>query len=153
MITIWDIYSQVMEVSSAQKIPISALATSDREEIVDKITSKYANGTHLWPLWDSIDDYVSVGNEDAWEWVDEFIGQQKTVLFFNPQDERHAFLLNSGDDVVKVLNGIFNVEFYLCDKAASFLLGFHHNGVLVACGKAKNWLRKYKVPEYDWLMR
>lgn len=48
-----------------------------------------------------------------------------------------------GNNVVKILSEMFNVEFYVTNKNNDYLLSFNHHDILSACGNAKEWLKQY----------
>lgn len=39
---------------------------------------------------------------------------------------------------------MFNVEFYVTNKNNEYLLCFNHHDVLIACGDATEWIKKYE---------
>ena len=93
------------------------------------------------PLWERIQEDVSVRNPDAWQWISSVPLSGRAVLFFEEQEESAGFVFNSGADVVSALAESTGFEFYLTDDAMSFLLAFNHHDYLSAAGDAAGWLR------------
>lgn len=111
-----------------------------KESIIFSIMEKYCRVKMHWPLWERFNDFVGVIDKDAWQWLEEFIGSNKCILFFNPSDEKRAYLFKSGKEVVSVIEELFNVEFYVTNTETEYLLCFNHHNCLMALGNAIDWL-------------
>jgi hypothetical protein len=150
---VWNIKEQIISAVGELNINIQEIQVSDIENIVSQVTDKFAGESNVIPLWENLKDHISVNNKDAWLWIGELIGDTQTIMFFNTSDEKAAFAFNKGDDVVSVLSETYGFEFYLTNRTTEYLLCFNHHDVLIACGNATNWLKKYKTPEYDAFLR
>lgn len=139
----WDIKKQILDASKLLNIEVKEIDASLKEKMLMSICEKYLMDKIKFPLWERLNDAQSKSDEEAWKWVEDFIGDEKVTLFFNPSDEEGAYLLNSGKDVVSILGEMYNVEFYLTDEETSYLLCFNHHDVLLASGNAKAWLVEY----------
>jgi hypothetical protein len=131
----WKIGEEVKRAAAVLDIDITELSRDVSLEIIRIITEKYTKG-HSCFLWDDLTDYVCVNNSDAWSWINEYIGNTETVMFFNESDEKKSFLFKNGDDLVAVLGETYGFEFYVTNKEKSYLLVFNHHDILMACGDA-----------------
>ncbi|WP_148039124.1 DUF6756 family protein [Brevibacillus gelatini] len=137
---IWDIKEQIFAASQMLNIPFRIMEDASKESIISSVMEKYCKVKSHWPIWEKFSDFVGVSNKDAWQWIEEFVGSNKCILFFNPSDEKRAYLFESGQHVVSVIEELFNVEFYVTNEATDYLLCFNHHDCLMALGNAIDWL-------------
>ncbi|OPX44210.1 hypothetical protein CLHUN_17640 [Ruminiclostridium hungatei] len=149
----WNIKGQIKSAAGSLNVNIQEVQVSDIDNIVSQAIDKFAGGNKVIPFWENLIDYISINNKDAWLWIGELIGDTETIMFFNTSDEKAAFAFNNGDNVVSVLSETYGFEFYLTNRATEYLLCFNHHDVLIACGNAIKWLKKYKTPENDAFLR
>jgi hypothetical protein len=102
------------------------------------------SGKHGIFLWESFTEQFGVMDENAWKWIREIVRDEPILMFFNPEDEVHAFKFDNASDVEAILAETFGFEFYLTNKATEYVLCFNHHNVLIACGKAIEWLKELK---------
>ena len=138
-----DIKKQILDASKNLNIKVEEIGGSEKEEFFKGIQSKYLVTQLKFPLWERLKDAKSRCNENAWQWVQDYIKNTSVILFFNPSDEKGIFKLESGEDVVNILGEMFNIEFYLSNGAAQYLLCYNHHNILLALGDAKRWLEDY----------
>lgn len=131
---------EITDAASELGIELIELSNEEFECIRTNIKKIYANRPGLF-LWEKLTDRISVNDSDAWQYIDEFIGDKESILFFNEDEERKAFVIESGSDLVAILGKTSYFEFYITNKNASYLLVFNHHDYLIACGEAKNWLK------------
>ncbi len=117
---------------------------SIKEKILMDVREKYLKTDIKYPLWERLNDAKAKSDKQAWRWAEDFVGNESVLIFFNPTDEKSAYLLNSGKDVVSILGEMYSIEFYLTDLETSYFLCFNHHDVLLASGEAKLWLEEYK---------
>ncbi len=55
--------------------------------------SKFTTPKTGWPLWEHLIDAHSKQDANAWKSLKKFIGESKSILFFDPSDEEGAFLI------------------------------------------------------------
>lgn len=144
-----NIKDEILVAVNNLNIQIKEVSATTVDELITNIATKYTKGRkHGW-LWENMVDNVCVSNKDAWKWLGEFIGNSESIMFFNPPEERIAFVFLSGHDLVSVLSETYGFEFYITNNTLDYLMCFNHHDILIACGNAKSWLEKYKTPEYD----
>jgi hypothetical protein len=140
-----DIKSEILAASKILRIKTSELSQVDKKKLLLGISNKYTGVKNRDWLWKYVKDVVSIANKDAWQWVENFIGDSKTIMFFNQSDDKSAFIFMNGHDVVKILGETFGFEFYLTNENTDYLLCFDHHDVLSAAGTAGEWLKSYIV--------
>jgi len=136
------IKNEIIRASKYLEINVTELSPLESKTITDKIVKKYAHGKKTRFLWENFTNELGINNKNAWEWIKEIIGNNETIMFFNPEDNSIAFKFFNGKDVDDVLGETFGFEFYLTNKTIDYVLCFNHHDVLIACGKAKEWLNK-----------
>ncbi|MBA4496329.1 DUF6756 family protein [Paenactinomyces guangxiensis] len=145
----WNIKEQIVSAAQSMKIEVKELSVSETKNIFHQLAIKYADGKNRFPLWEHLTVQLAVNNSDAWRWIGEYIADSEALLLFNPTDEKSSFAIVGGSNVVKILSEMFNVEFYVTNKAFDYLFCFNHHDVLIASGNSIEWLKKYKTPQYD----
>ncbi|MFC1285451.1 DUF6756 family protein [Bacillus paralicheniformis] len=145
----WDLKEQILAAAKSVDIKVNELSTNDTEIIFHNLANKYANGKKRFPLWEFVENDFSVQNQDAWQWIADYIADSEAILMFNPSDEKSSYKIEGGNNVVKILSEMFNVEFYVTNKNNDYLLSFNHHDILSACGNAKEWLKQYNPQQQD----
>jgi hypothetical protein len=142
----WNIKEQIFSASSKLDIDLSILPAEEAVKIKQSIMSKYLEdgSSHNFPLFERIHDYVGIDVPDSWMWISNFVNKNPVILFFNPEDEKGFFKLNSGEDVVSIIDEIYNVEFYVTNFDTEYLLGYNHSQCLIASGTASFWLENHE---------
>lgn len=136
----WNIGEEIVNVAGELGIKLTELSSEEFEEIIVNVKNIYTAGTRMI-LWENIIDYFSVNDSSAWQWINEFIGDKESILFFNESDEKKAFLIGNGNDLVTILSETYGFEFYVTNKKITYLLAFNHHDYLIACGDSKKWLK------------
>ncbi len=105
------------------------------------VADRYAGGRQHW-LWERYnpEERVSIRDAGAWSWVAEFIAGREAILFFNSSDSRVIFVFADGQDLGTILAETPGYEFYMTDRAATYLLSYNHHDYLSALGMAMPWL-------------
>lgn len=143
----WNIKQQILIASNELNIELSILSKEEVENIKQDIMNKYLkkNALRKFPLFEKLDNYVGIDIKDSWIWIADFLKKNQAILFFNPEDEKEYYKLKNGEDIVLIINEIFNVEFYVTNSATEYLLGYNHSQCLVAAGLASFWLEDQKA--------
>ncbi len=145
----WSIKEQILSAANTLNVIVYGIAILETEKLISGVREKYCGVDNTTYIWENLINEVAVNNKDAWLWVGDFIGDSEIIMFFNPSDEREAFTINKGSDVVSILSETYGFEFYLTNINFDYLLCFNHHDVLIGCGSAVEWLNKYKTAEYD----
>lgn len=139
----WNINKQILDASKLLNIEVKQLEYNAKKSVIINIANKYIKNDIKYPLWDKLNDSMAELDEKAWEWVEDFVGNDNVIIFFNPNDEKGAYLLDSGKDLVSILGEMYNIEFYLTNQETSYLICYNHHDVLLASGEAKFWLKEF----------
>lgn len=127
------------------KVIIKKLELNEKREILDSVLKKYININEkgVW-LWEKFIHYEALNDDMAWSYIKDFIKDNECIMFFNQQEEKEMFLIQSGDDLNHVLSETYGFEFYITDKQCSYLLCFSHHNILYGCGIAEEWINKIR---------
>ena len=114
---------------------------NERREILDSILKKYININQKgnW-LWEKFIHYESLNDDMAWGYIKEFVKDNECIMFFNQEEEKEMFLIQSGEDLNYVLSETYGFEFYITNIQCSYLLCFNHHNILYGCGIAEKWI-------------
>lgn len=123
------------------KVITTKLDMDERREILDSILKKYININQKgnW-LWEKFIHYESLNDDMAWGYIKEFVKDNECIMFFNQEEEKEMFLIQSGEDLNYVLSETYGFEFYITNKQCSYLLCFNHHNILYGCGIAEKWI-------------
>lgn len=126
-------------------IDIRELNDKERDFIIKSIKEKYTSNIYsdLF-LWEYFEDYLSVQDENGWKYIEQFVGNNKCIVFFNKSQEKAFIELNSGRDLNEMIGEMYGFEFYVTDKDSSYLICFSEHDILYGLGKAKNYINKLK---------
>ena len=125
---------------AASKVVAKELEPAAADTLRKALAKKFARPKAAWPLWEHALGDESVQDPEAWRRIPGFVRNKRTVLLFNPDEEKAAFEFEDGNDAMVVLNEVPRVEFYLADPAEQFLLCFNHHDCLVGWGSAAGYV-------------
>lgn len=127
------------------KVIVKKLEMNERREILDSILKKYININQkgIW-LWEKFIHYEALNDDMAWSYIKDFVKDNECIMFFNQEEEKEMFLIQSGDDLNYVLSETYGFEFYITNKQCSYLLCFSHHNILYGCGIAEKWIHKLR---------
>lgn len=92
----WDLKEQILTAAKSVDIKVNELSTNDTEIIFHNLANKYANGKKHFPLWEFVENDFSVQNQDAWQWIADYIADSEAILMFNPSDEKSSYKIDGG---------------------------------------------------------
>lgn len=124
------------------KVILRKLELNVRNEVLEIIIKKYIDSTKKGAcLWEKFKQYESVNDDMAWNWIREFIKDNSCIMFFNQEDDKEMFVLQSGYDLNYVLSETYGFEFYVTDIKGTYLICFNHHNILYGCGCAEEWVK------------
>src|SRR5438132_13453072 len=94
-------------------IQVRELAQDEAASLRQAVRSKFAEDTTADYLWKELRDEFAVQDANAWRWIDEFVGDRRTIMFFDDREESSAFEFERGVDLIRVLEETIGFEFYL----------------------------------------
>lgn len=127
------------------KVTIERLELNEKEKILSLVLKKYIdfNKKGIW-LWEKFIRYESLNDDMAWNYIKDFVKDKECIIFFNQQEDKEMFLIQSGEDLNYILSETFGFEFYITDQQISYLLCFNHHNILYGCGSAEKWINNLK---------
>lgn len=136
------IYSELKD----NKIVLKKLEVNEREKIVDSIKKKYIDSSlrGSW-LWERFIQYAALSDDMAWNYIKDFVKNSECIMFFNQEEEKEMFYIQSGNDLNYLLSETYGFEFYITDKKCSYLLCFSHHNILYGCGSAEKWINDIRT--------
>jgi hypothetical protein len=147
------IFNEVLDVIKELSINnFKQLSEDDSASIIDLILHKYTNQKkYQFPLWEYFNSRISVRDEDAWNWIQDFKNNGPYILLFEYCDEKRAFEFDEIEDIVRVLNDSFGFVFYITSKNSEYILCYNDHDFLIVCGSAEEWLYKHSLTNYSEL--
>lgn len=139
-----NINNEIIRASISLGISFSEVSQEKTKLIIGQIINKYCNSKKYKFLWEGFIEKAEINDNDAWRLVKKIVGNEETLMFFNPEDEKSAFIFLNGEDIEAVLSETFGFEFYLTNKAMDYVICFNHHNFLIGCGRAIEWLKKIK---------
>lgn len=127
------------------KVILKKLELTEREKILDLALKKYIDSSKTggW-LWEKFIRYEALNDNMAWGYIKYFVSNNECVMFFNQEEEKEMFLLQSGEDLDYILSETYGFEFYVTDKQCTYLFCFNHHDILYGCGTAESWVNSIK---------
>ncbi|RYY54825.1 MAG: hypothetical protein EOO09_12910 [Chitinophagaceae bacterium] len=142
--------NEVVAVSKRLNINHVVLNYHERSYLFEEIIENFFSiKDYDFPLWAFVKDDVSMQDKDAWRWVEDFIGNEKVIMFFERNEDQNFILFDNGADLVNVLSESFLFTFYLTNSETDYLLIFNRYDFLVAAGAATSWLQHRKTLRDD----
>lgn len=127
------------------KVIIRKLELNERKEILELVLKKYIKISEkgVW-LWEKFIHYEAWNDDMAWKYIKDFVKDNECIMFFNQEEEKEMFLIQSGDDLNYIISETYGFEFYITNKQCSYLLCFNHHNILYGCGIAEKWINKLR---------
>lgn len=113
--------------------------------IVDLVRRKYSSRPAS-TLWEQIGISASFQNDRAWNRACEFVGDQSTLLFFEPKEDSKVFKFEDGNSLARVIEDCPLFVFYLTDETGSYLLCVNDHDYLIGAGDAMAWVSSLDMP-------
>ena len=119
-------------------IAARVLAPADRESLVARLRDRLGADVSAHAPWD--DETAPDGRQrpDGWELVARHVWTESCLMF--PDGAPVVWEFESGADLHGLLRECPPFEFYVCDRAASYLLCSNHHDFVIGWGSAQPWL-------------
>jgi hypothetical protein len=138
---------EILQAGADAGIQVRELSQPEAASIRQAVRSKFAQDPNADYLWKELRDDFAVQDANAWRWIDEFVVDRRTVMFFDEREESSAFEFERGVDVVRVLEETIGFEFYLTNHTVDYVICFNHHDYLIAVGTAAEWLKRRVAAE------
>lgn len=131
------ITNEIREKARLLSINIEFISLSQYDSLLDKICNKFIMQNYAYPIWEHINDAISIQNPDAWKYIKDFIGNNKVILFLEKKEDTFACLIQNGKDLNRLLSETFGFVFYLTNSTFEYLICFNDHDFLIGSGTAK----------------
>lgn len=135
------IREQLLSIATEIGVSVIPVPLTEAELLIRRIRDNFTRGSEHEPLWERITDDYGVQNADAWQWLADFIGNSPCYLFLEPRPETNMVAFPTGYSVVRVLEEMFGIEFYVTGPNVDYLLCFNHHDYLISAGRSIPWLK------------
>jgi len=109
------------------------------------IEERYTVGNRNAPMWERLEEKVSVFDPEGWRTIANFPFNNRVMMFFDSEDESAMYSIHSCKDVVKLLSECQGFVFYLTDSKCNFLLCHNDHDYLIGAGTAKEWVASHNT--------
>jgi hypothetical protein len=149
------IYQRLLDAANHLKANVTELTPEEAATLQQKLRDEFAYGEQDVPL-DFYLGKVTVFDEDAWRFSDEFLKDKKEVVLIYKEGYMLPMVrFANGSEVMPVLQcsgyGRPPSEFYLADAHVAYLMFFFHEGTLHTGGSASEWLKQKLNEVYEYI--
>ena len=128
--------------SKLEDFEFTKLNHLESEKIQNEISERFGtNNSYTYPLWENLEDKLSIYNRDGWKLISDYIKGRSVFLVLEQLDDKAAYFFENGEEVVSLLGECFGFVFYVTDVGKSFLLCFNDHDHLIGSGLAKEWIK------------
>jgi len=136
------IKENIYETIEIVKCRIQELNLEESNLFRKKFQEKFTEGHGYFPVWENIFPRYSVRQQDAWEWLDEFIQRKETYILFDKCEQPNVFLFEENQSLVQFLAEFPDYICYFTNKNLDYVLCQNDSDYLIASGTAIDWLRQ-----------
>lgn len=130
----------IQNIAKENNIFIKTLSIEYTKKLKTDITKKYLYKYKDYFLWESFKEFSAKQDVDGWEKISNFIGNEKSLMFFDSREDNSLIIINNGKDLYEILAKTFHFEFYITNFETDYLICFNHHDILLGCGTAKKWI-------------
>ena len=122
-------------------VRFDTLHSAEYDDFLSNFLKKYTSDpTYQYPIWEQLaSDTRKLDTSIAWEQLPKWLNNRECIIFFEPYDDRNAFILKSGKRIIQALDECFYFPFYITDRDFSFFIATNDHDVTLTGGKAKDW--------------
>ena len=136
------IKENIYETITIVKSRIQELNLEESNLFRKKFREKFTEGNGYFPIWHNIHPRYSVRQQDAWEWLDEFIQQRETYILFDKSEQPNVFIFEEDQSLVHFLSEFPRTVCCQTNKNLDYVLCQNDSYYLIASGTAIEWLRQ-----------
>jgi hypothetical protein len=121
----------------------------DGKSLISQIITSYStNKSYCYPLWEHLENKISLLDPQGWKTIGNFQSSEEKIMFIEPDrlsSSSVIFQFNNSKDLINLIGNCFNFVFYITDKTGSFLICFNDHDYLIGCGTARDWIMSLKI--------
>ena len=118
--------------------PAEVLGAAERTALVVRLRERLGVDATAHKPWDSPAAPQGQLRPDGWELIPAYVGGTTCLMFLDGANTVWQF--SSGSDLLRVLEDCPALEFYVCDREASYLLCTNHHDFVIGWGAATSWV-------------
>ncbi len=139
-----DLFNEFWDAASRQGAIVERY--EDAEHIRSEINSKFTDPckkSSIW-IWERLKSDYGIHGARYLDLLPSLPLPKQVIVLFNRYEDKSAVLLEDSSKLLPIINDTYGFEFYVTDKAISFLLCYNHHEILIGCGPAEQWLKEVK---------
>lgn len=120
------------------------LNTQKKQSIVKQLVFKFGDNKISSPLWEGMISRASAFDfNDSFHLLEQFIGKNKVVVFFEEEEDDIGFIFNSAQELQKYLNVAPWGEIYITNEQTEYLICINEYSKLLTWGSADAWFNQF----------
>jgi hypothetical protein len=123
---------------SATGVRADVLGAAEKKALVVRLRERLGVDVRAHAAWDDKTAPDGQLRSDGWKKIPTYVGATSCLMFLDGADVVWKFM--NGSDLLRVLEECPALEFYICDRDASYLLCSNHHDYVVGWGAAKPWV-------------
>lgn len=137
----WNLSKTLADACSSLGVRFLRMDEDESLILRQKLVHRYSStNEYKYPLWDHLVRPATYSNPSGWKLLGDYLGHQRTLLFFEWTDCEDVFVFEDGADVVPVLAETHGFVLYLSNERLDYLLCFNDHDSILACGDAAHWV-------------
>jgi len=137
------IFDDIFSLADKNGITLTLLET----DIAQSFRQKIANTYPLIELSKGIEFYEGEGlqTDESYIVLPDYLNDSGIIFLIPEEQESRGIKFSRGLDLPFILKELnYFIEFAITDNDLSYLIGENHSGILMALGKAEEWLKTRK---------
>ena len=137
------IFDDILDIAHKKNIELTLL----EENFVYNLRKEVINIYPSVNLSGAIEFYKGEGlqTDESYILLSNYLDENEIVFFIPESQEKKGIRFKHGNDFPLVLESLnYFIEFFITDNTFSYLIGENHSGILMALGKAEEWLKGLK---------
>jgi len=138
------ISKEILNNSNKLSLNVTQLDNVTKANVKQALFKNYLSlEKYEFPLYYFIADKIEIQNEDAWKWIEDFIANNHSIMFFEQKDDDSFLEFTNGKDITEIVNNSFIFTFYLTNRNCEYLIAYNQYDYLICAGMAEEWLLRY----------
>jgi hypothetical protein len=135
---------EIISIANSVGVKIIALTNEERKSLALKLDEQLGIRVDRRQIWGLSDAPDGVACNDEWSLIAEYIGDN--TCFFFTEGMPFCLRFNDGRSLLLLIEESPPIEFYVCDREASYMLCLNDHDYLIGWGKAEPWVKDLIAP-------
>lgn len=129
---------EIENAASELGITLLKLPIEEVFEIRKKLAQRFSIEPEFpWRLsYQNLKNTKSICDSKGWSYIQDYVGEEKVILFVNPDQEKDMWIVPSGSALTSILSETVGFPFYVTSPDADYIICFDDHDCLIAIGKA-----------------